>query len=224
MKKLVLATILGFGFLMIGCATSEKTTATNEKTTNSNAKNLSDNPLYKDCIKNENKNSCQRLIDGGLPSVEKCEKSSCANAGRVYEAVKNYQQAMRYYQKACEANEAWSCASVGFLYEETQVEKANLYFKKSCDLGYEAGCGMMGLAYASGNGVKQDYSKARAYWERACGLDYANGCYDLGALHHNGQGVKRDYSVAKKYFGKACDLGHQRGCDNYKMLDERGVK
>lgn len=30
--------------------------------------------------------------------------------------------------------------------------------------------------------------------------------------------------MAKKYFGKACDLGEQMGCDNYKMLNEKGVK
>ena len=161
-----------------------------------NAENLSDkqfNQLAVDCLDNENISSCQRLIDSDrLESVEQCDKETCNNIGRVYYGAKNYQQASKY-------------------------------FKKACDLNYMVACHNVGVLYAEGKGVKQDFVNARKYYEKACNANVAEACNNLGVLYVNGQGVKQNLSTAKKYYGKACDLNEKISCEMYKMLDMNGV-
>jgi len=88
-----------------------------------------------------------------------------------------------------------------------------------------AGCFMVGTVYDNGEGVKQDKTKAREYYTKACELESATGCFNLGSMYYNGEGVKQDKSRAKEFYGKACDLGgFQLGCDNYRVLNEQGVR
>ena len=50
------------------------------------------------------------------------------------------------------------------------------------------------------------------------------GCLWLGAMYHGSKGVPQNLSKAKELCGKACDLGLQEGCNEYKKLNEKGVK
>ena len=138
MKKLVLAAILGLGmFGMLGVASLNA------------AENLSEkqfNQLFNDCLENENKASCQRLANNGiLPSVEQCDKNTCNYLGRVFDATANYQQAMKYYQKAGDLGDAFGYHNMGILYDNGQGVRQNFstakkYFGKACDLGEQVGC------------------------------------------------------------------------------------
>ena len=215
MKKLVLATILGLGVA------------------NLNAENLSDeqvNQLFEDCLVNENVRSCQMLVDGNnLKSVEQCDKENCNNIGSVYCKAKNYQQALKYYKKACELNNETGCFNLAGLYYKGQGTKQNFaeafkFTKKACDLNFMDACYNAGVLYDNGKGIRRDFVNARKYYEKACEANVADACNNLGVLYDNGQGVKQNKSTAKKFFGKACDLGFQIGCYNYIVLDEQGVK
>lgn len=105
--------------------------------------------------------------------------------------------------------------------EET-IKQQSSSLKKTCDSGYADSCGVLGILYMNGQGVKQDYNKAAELFEKACNGENAQGCYNLGFLYVKGQGVRQDYRIAKEYFGESCDLGHQNGCDTYKKLNEKG--
>lgn len=162
-----------------------------------NAKNLSKgefDKLANDCFDN-NKISCQRLIDSGqLVSVKQCDKDNCTDLGMAYYITENYQQ-------------------------------ANLYYKKGCDTFNErVSCFNLGNNYHQGLGIRQDFAKARHYYEKGCNLNFGPACNSLGQLYYEGKGVRQNDSTAKKYCGKACDLGDQMGCDNYKMLNETGIQ
>ena len=232
MKKLVLAAILELGVFVAGCATAD-TAAKIDKTTNAKAENLSNELLdyfLSDCINNENKTSCQRLVDSDmLASVEQCNKNTCNNLGRVFDATANYQQAMKYYQKAGDLGDAFGYHNMGILYDNGQGVQQNFHeafksYKKACDLNFAPACANIGNLYQQGQGVRQDFVNARKYFEKACNANKAMACNNLGVLYANGQGVKQNLSTAKQYYGKACDLGSQNGCDNYKILNEQGVK
>ena len=197
-----------------------------------NAENLSDERFYqliKDCW-NENMNSCQRLIDSNsLESVEQCNKETCGVVGYVYGKAENYQQAIKYYKKACELNDEIGCSQLAISYDRGQGVKQNFaeafkFYKKACDLNKTLACFAVGIMYDEGKGVKQDFVNARKYYEKACEANYARACSNLTALYFTGQGVKQNLSIAKKYAGKACDLGEQMGCDKYRILNEQGVK
>lgn len=162
-----------------------------------NAKNLSDEEFYElvnDCLDNDNKVSCQKLVESKLlASVDKC-KDTCGNIGMVYYFAENHQQANLYFKKEC----------------DTFNEPTNCY--------------NLGLAYNKGKGIRQDFAKARHYFEKGCKLNDGEACNSLAGLYYEGRGVKQNLSIAKQYAGKACDLGEQRGCNNYKMLNEQGIQ
>ena len=77
----------------------------------------------------------------------------------------------------------------------------------------------LGVMYAEGTGVRQDYAKAREWYQKAAGQGFANAQYLLGAMYFEGKGVRQNTSTAKEYFGKSCDNGNQDGCDTYRLLN-----
>ena len=217
-------------FIMKACRLGDKTSCDSYKTTkavNLNKEHL--NWLFDDCLENENV-SCQRLIDSGiLPSVKKCDKETCSTVGLIYKAAKHYQQAIKYYEKACKLNDEWGCGPLADFYTyglgvEQNYNIAFKFTKKACDLNLAGACANVGISYKQGQGVRQDFVNARKYFEKACNTNDAGACNNLGVLYYQGQGVKQNRSMAKKFFDKACDLGSQVGCDNYRKLNEQGIQ
>lgn len=83
---------------------------------------------------------------------------------------------------------------------------------------------ILGRAYATGKGVKQDDQTAVQWFQKAADQGSAGAQYNLGIMYVSGRGVRQDKSMAKDLFGKACDGGMQDGCDSYKKLNEEGVQ
>ncbi len=65
----------------------------------------------------------------------------------------------------------------------------------------------LGLLYARGQGVQQDFSKAAEYYRKAAEQGIVEAEYNLGVLYGNGQGVKKDEAEASKWFLKAAEKG-----------------
>ena len=55
----------------------------------------------------------------------------------------------------------------------------------------------LGLLYANGQGVAQDYAKAREWYEKAADKDDATAMRNLGMLYANGLGVTQDYATRR---------------------------
>ena len=54
---------------------------------------------------------------------------------------KDFKQARKMFDKACEAGEDQSCFNLGTLnYKEGRQSKAIKYYKKACEMGNQAGC------------------------------------------------------------------------------------
>ena len=211
MKKFILVAILGLGVFVVGCrathtaktdevsSTAEKTDEMSSSATKANFEDLSDeqfkqfSQLFNDCLDNENALSCQRLIDSGfLPSAEECNDRFCDNIGAIYEGIKDYQQAFKYYKKTCDLNPN-ACHNVGVSYVEGKGVKqdfvnARRYFEKACNEYFAWACNNLGVLYANGQGVKQDKSTAKKYLGRACDLGLKIACDNYKKL--NKQGVK----------------------------------
>ena len=104
-----------------------------------NAKNLSDEEFYElvnDCLDNDNKVSCQKLVESKLlASVDKC-KDTCGNIGMVYYFAENHQQANLYFKKECDTfNEPTNCYNLGLAYNKGKVfgrilQKQGIILKK----------------------------------------------------------------------------------------------
>jgi hypothetical protein len=83
----------------------------------------------------------------------------------------------------------------------------------------------LGLRYAVGNGVVQDYALSRHFWERAAAQGDAHAQFNLGMLYRNGQGVSQDYAKARQLYEQAAAQGNADAQGNLGILyrDGQGV-
>ena len=65
----------------------------------------------------------------------------------------------------------------------------------------------LGLAYANGKDVPQDYKKAVKWVQLAAEQGNAKAQYGLGVVYYKGQAVPQDYKEAAKWFRLAAEQG-----------------
>jgi TIR domain/Sel1 repeat len=82
--------------------------------------------------------------------------------------------------------------------------------------------GNLGLLYANGRGVAQDYAEARKWYEQAAGLGYSDAMFNLGVLYEQGHGVTQDFAEARKWYEKAAALGNAAAMTNLGLLYQNG--
>jgi TPR repeat protein len=86
-------------------------------------------------------------------------------------------------------------------------QKSITAFRQRADNGDAAAkCGL-GLMYAQGKGVPQDYAQAAAWWRKAAEQGIYLTQSMLGHLYQKGQGVPQDYAQAALWYRKAAGLG-----------------
>ncbi len=98
--------------------------------------------------------------------------------------AKDYIQAEKYFEKACDLKYGGGCFRLGVLYEygqgvEKNLTKAAQLYTKACDLKEGMGCGNLGVLYYDGDGVKRDSKKADQYFSKACKLGNQEACEAL---------------------------------------------
>lgn len=80
----------------------------------------------------------------------------------------------------------------------------------------------LGLKYASGEGLSQDYEQAAGWYLRAAQQNYPLAQFNLGIMYSNGQGVCKSDTEAEMWFGRAAlqgDAGamHRLGMGQYRV-------
>ncbi len=105
------------------------------------------------------------------------------------------------------------------LYNASWYSEALPLCQKTCDLNGGEGCTYLGILYAEGKGVKQDYQKAITYFEKACNKNSEAGCYNLGDVYVS---AMKDYQKARSYYEKACNLHVRDGCYNLGVIYYNG--
>jgi tetratricopeptide (TPR) repeat protein len=108
------------------------------------------------------------------------------------------------------------------LYNQKRYVEALPLFQKACDGENLIGCYNLGVLYANGQGVDQDYARARSLYQKACDGGLVSSCTGLGYLFSNGQGAPPDYAQARALFQRACDGGDMLGCHNLGALYQNG--
>lgn len=167
-----------------------------------------------------------------MPSVEECNNDDCREICNIYNYADNKEGAIPYCEKAVTLGDNDISWQLGYFYlESNDYFNAKKYFEIACnkfsdndELRKGTSCYELGVMYAKGRGVRQDYHKAAELYKKACDIKKALACNNLGFLYDEGLGVRQNLSLAKQYYGKACDLGNQIGCDNYKSLHSQGVQ
>ncbi|QOP45693.1 tetratricopeptide repeat protein [Sulfurimonas paralvinellae] len=107
-------------------------------------------------------------------------------------------------------------------YENGNYKEAMRLYEKAALQGNTNAQYNLGVMYANGKGVRQDFTKALKWFQIAADHRDASAQYNLGIMYENGRGVRQNKSQAKEFYGQACDNGLQLGCEAYKDLNEKG--
>jgi localization factor PodJL len=80
----------------------------------------------------------------------------------------------------------------------------------------------VGVRYAEGKGVAQNYDEAAKWYDRAAQANVVPAMFRLGALFEKGLGAKKDLDVARRYYVLAADRGNAKAMHNLAVLDADG--
>lgn len=159
----------------------------------------------------------------------KCEfgdDNSCNDLGATYEQIGEYENAMKFYTRACDNGIEIGCANMGMMYEKglgvsKNPAKALDIYKTSCNNGGALGCYNLATAYRKGEIVAQDYAIAYSAYTSACEKEDVPSCANIGSMHELGQGVQKDELKAYNIYKVACFRGFNRACPHMKRLGDK---
>ena len=80
----------------------------------------------------------------------------------------------------------------------------------------------LGLLYANGQGVPQDYVQARQWYEKAAIQGDALAQLNLGDIYGNGKGVPEDFQLALHWFRLSANQGNAMAQTKLGLMYERG--
>ncbi len=111
----------------------------------------------------------------------------------------------------CLASPAWSDFQAGMdAHDRGDYATALSEWRPLAEQGHAKAQYNLGLLYANGQGMPQEYEQARQWWEKAAAQGDANAQYKLGVLYENGFGGAQDNGQARQWWEKAAAQGDAR--------------
>lgn len=80
----------------------------------------------------------------------------------------------------------------------------------------------LGVIYANGLGVSQDYKEAIKWFKMAAEQGYTSAQNNLGVIYENGRGVPKDYTEAMKWYTKAAEQDDAYAQNNLGRMYKNG--
>ena len=93
-------------------------------------------------------------------------------------------------------------------YKEGDYATALLEFRQLAEKGYAAAQNDLGVMYANGVEVPQDYQEAAQWFHRAAAQGHVHAQHALGVMYKKGEGVPQDAEAAMRWWGRAAEQGH----------------
>jgi TPR repeat protein len=121
-------------------------------------------------------------------------------------------------RKQLEATAAAQAEGQKALHEAEEAQR-----KRATNEGKAEAMFNLGLLYANGQGVTQDYVRAREWYEKAADNGNATAMLNLGQLYEEGWGVAQDYGKAGEWYEKAADKGEPRAKAQLEQLPIRAA-
>lgn len=124
------------------------------------------------------------------------------------EVEQNYSEALQWYQRAADQNDANGLNNVGSMYlnglgTQPDAEKAAKYYRQAAELGLPTAQYNLGVRYREGDGVPVDLLEAGKWLERAANAGDAYAQNDWGVMLRFGNGVDKDIVDAAYWFLEA---------------------
>jgi len=123
----------------------------------------------------------------------------------------------------CLAASAWADYQAGEeAYHRGDYATALREWRPLAELGIATAQFNLGLLYANGQGVPQDYVQARHWYEKAAIQGDALAQLNLGVIYGNGKGVPEDYQLALYWFRLSANQGNAMALTKLGLMYERG--
>jgi TPR repeat protein len=118
---------------------------------------------------------------------------------------------------------AWADYQAGMdAYNRGDYATALREWRPLAELGIAPAQFNLGLLYANGQGVAQDYVQARQWYEKAAIQGDALAQLNLGVIYGNGIGVPEDYQKALYWFRLSVNQGNAMAKTQLGLMYERG--
>ncbi|MFO1487293.1 MAG: tetratricopeptide repeat-containing serine protease family protein [Verrucomicrobiota bacterium] len=124
--------------------------------------------------------------------------------------AKDGAEAVKWYRRAAEQNNAWAQCFLGICYNEGRgvakdYTEAVKWFRKAAESNDAVAQFYLGVCYDFGKGVRKDNVEAVKWYRKAAEQGNACAQYNLGLCYADGRGVKKDAVEAVKWYQKAAD-------------------
>lgn len=109
--------------------------------------------------------------------------------------------------------------------EESQYEAAKWY-RKAAEQGDMEAQNNLGVCYAEGTGIRQNYQEAARWFRKAAEQGHMDAQLNLGFCYAQGIGIGQNYQEAVKWFRKAAEQGNSwaQNCLGFCYDNGNGVK
>src|SRR5262245_16842341 len=154
--------------------------------------------LTKAAAKGGNREAAQRLRNE-LTSMGRQRAKHEVCIATIYESKRLAQFAKYCSGRNCDRGAVWA---------EISLQLSAAISRPMAEQGYPAAQYNLGVYYANGQGVPQDYVEAVKWFRLAAAQGEPHAQYALGAVFANGQGVPQDYIEAAKWYRLAADQGY----------------
>jgi TPR repeat protein/serine/threonine protein kinase len=119
-------------------------------------------------------------------------------------------EAVEWYRKAAELNDAGAQYALGLCYYKgqgvaTNYEEAVKWYRKAAEQNDAQAQRDLGRCYCSGQGVATNYVEAVKWYRKAAEQNHAEAQWVLGNRYARGEGVAKDEVEAVKWYRKAAD-------------------
>lgn len=102
------------------------------------------------------------------------------------------------------------------------IEAAKPSLASAAESGNAAAQYDMGLQYARGGTVAQDYEKAAAWFKKAADQGFVSAQYRLATLYEKGRGVPEDVAIARTLYEQAATQGNVKSMHNLAVIYAEG--
>lgn len=164
-----------------------------------------------------------------IQSADKGDIESQLKLGQYYFDQKDYQEALKWYEKAEEKNNITAIKKIG----DIQVKITNScrseipYMFKAAELGDAESQNSVATYYSEGYcGFPRDQQKAMEWYQKAVEQNNARAQYNMGIQYEFGKGGIVDPKIAASWYQKSAEQGHAKAQANLAdlYLDGNGVK
>lgn len=95
-------------------------------------------------------------------------------------------------------------------------------YRKAAAAGSAEAMTALGVLYAQGSGVKQDYAEAKNWFEKGAGAGHVLAMSNLASLHGGGLGVPKDMAIARRWFEKAAAANYNEAMFQLGLMAQDG--